>query len=120
MSSDVIAIVGIEGFGYHGVLAEERARGQRFIVDLEVHLDLAGAAADDDLSMTVDYSVLAREALSVIEGEPHQLIETVAYLVAQGALAHDGVESVRVTVHKPEAPVGVRFGDVSVSMVRPR
>lgn len=120
MSSDVISIVGIEGFGYHGVLAEERERGQRFIVDLDVHLDLSKAAADDDLTMTVDYAVLAREALNVIEGEPHQLIETVADRVAQRALAHDGVESVRVTVHKPEAPVGVRFGDVSVTMVRPR
>jgi len=120
MSSDVISIEGIEGHGYHGVLAEEREQGQRFVVDIEVRLDLATAATHDDLSMTVDYSLLAREALGVIEGEPHQLIETVADRVAQRALAHAGVESVRVTVHKPEAPVGVRFGDVSVSMVRTR
>jgi dihydroneopterin aldolase len=120
MSSDVISILGIEGYGYHGVLAEERERGQRFLVDLEVHLDLAPAGADDDLSRTVDYSVLAQEVLGVIEGEPQQLIESVAHRVAQRALAHAAVESVRVTVHKPEAPVGVRFSDVSVSMVRTR
>ena len=120
MSSDVIAIEGIEGFGYHGVLPEEREQGQRFIVDLEVYLDLAIAATHDDLAMTVDYSMLAREVLDVIEGEPHRLIETVADRVAQRALAHALVESVRVTVHKPEAPVGVRFSDVRVSMVRAR
>ena len=120
MSSDVISIVGVEGHGYHGVLPEEREQGQRFIVDLEVHLDLAPAASHDDLSMTVDYSLLARETLDVVEGEPHQLIETVADRIVQRALAHPAVASVRVTVHKPEAPVGVRFGDVSVSMVRTR
>src|SRR5215208_7122808 len=112
MSSDVIAVVGIEGYGYHGVLAEEREQGQRFVVDIEVHLDLASAVAHDDLSMTVDYSLLAREALDVVEGEPHQLIETVADRVAQRSLAYPAVTSVRVTVHKPEAPVGVQFSDV--------
>ena len=120
MSRDVIAIEGVEGFGYHGVLPQEREHGQRFIVDLEVHVDLATAVTHDDLSMTVDYSTLARDVLDVIEGEPHQLLETVADRVAQRALRHPLVESVRVTVHKPEAPVGVRFSDVTVSMVRTR
>ena len=40
---------GIEAYGYHGVLPEERAEGQPFVVDLEVRTDVSEAAATDDL-----------------------------------------------------------------------
>lgn len=120
MSRDVISVMGVQGFGYHGVLAQERASGQPFLVDLHVTLDLAPAAAADDLEQTIDYSALAREALGVVEGEPHQLIETVAERIAKKVLAYDRVESVQVVVHKPEAPIGVPFADVQVSVVRSR
>jgi dihydroneopterin aldolase len=118
--SDVITLVGVEGIGYHGVLPEEREQGQPFVVDLEVRVDAALAAVNDDLSLTVDYSTLARDALSVIEGDPCQLIETVAERIAGRILRHEPVGSVKVTVHKPAAPIGVPFTDVSVSVVRTR
>ena len=118
--SDVIALVGVEGIGFHGVLPEEREQGQPFVVDLEVRVDAAVAAVNDDLSLTVDYSTLARDALSVIEGEPCQLIETVAERIAGRILRYEPVRSVKVTVHKPAAPIGVPFTDVSVSVVRTR
>jgi dihydroneopterin aldolase len=120
MTADRIVVRGVEGFGYHGVLAEERANGQRFLVDLELEVDLKRAGEHDDLAATVDYSAVAKHALSVIEGEPFDLIETVAQRVAQQVLSDPLVESVAVTVHKPEAPVGVPFADVSVTVVRRR
>jgi dihydroneopterin aldolase len=48
------------------------------------------------------------------------LLETLAQLVADTCLAHRAVEQVEVTVHKPEAPVGVPFDDVAVTIVRSR
>jgi dihydroneopterin aldolase len=113
-------LVGVEGFGYHGVLPAERRDGQRCLVDVDLHLDLAAAAADDDLLATVDYSQVAAEIMAVVEGEPCQLIETVAGRIAQALLRFEQVTSVRVTVHKPQAPIGVPFRDVSVSLVRAR
>ena len=59
MSADRIVVRGIEAFGYHGVLPEERVQGQPFVVDLMVQTDVSDAAATDDLSGTVDYSMLA-------------------------------------------------------------
>jgi dihydroneopterin aldolase len=115
---DRITIAGISGTGYHGVLPEERRDGQIFVVDLELVADLAPAAASDDLSDTVDYSGLAAETLALIEGEPCDLIETLAERIATAALGHSRVEEARVTVHKPRAPVGVPFTDVSVTVVR--
>lgn len=120
MTADRITVSGVEAFGYHGVLAEERERGQRFRVDLELAVDLAPAAERDDLAATLDYSAVARVAVDVVEGEPYDLIETVAGRIADQVLIDDRVESVVVTVHKPEAPIGVPFSDVSVTVVRQR
>ena len=118
MNDDVIALRGLEAFGYHGVLPEERENGQPFITDVELHLDTSAAAQRDDVALTVDYSVVAADVVAIVEGEPCQLIETVADRIAREVLGYQLVRSVRVTVHKPQAPVGVAFADVSVTVVR--
>lgn len=117
--ADVIAVTGIRGFGYHGVLATEREQGQEFSVDVAMTVSTEEAAATDDLARTIDYSAVAAGIHAVITGEPYDLIETVADRCAAVALSFPGVRRVRVTVHKPEAPVGVPFEDVTVTIVRP-
>lgn len=118
MATDRIALSGLVGFGYHGVLDFEREQGQQFIVDVVCHVDLAPAAASDDLSLTVDYGVLANDVVADIERDPLQLIESLADRVARTCLSRPAVRSVEVTVHKPGAPLTVGFSDVAVSLTR--
>jgi dihydroneopterin aldolase len=117
--SDRIALTGLRVRGHHGVLSEERRDGQDFVVDVVLHLDLRDAARTDDVARTVDYGELADELVSVVAGEPVDLLETLAARLADVCLAHSLVERVEVTVHKPQAPVPVPFDDVSVTVVRP-
>jgi 7,8-dihydroneopterin aldolase/epimerase/oxygenase len=117
---DRISLTGLRGHGYHGVLAVEREQGQEFIVDAVLWLDTSQAAATDDLSRTVDYSGLAGRLVGIISGEPVALIETLAHRLATACLADDRVLHAEVTVHKPDAPVGVPVKDVSVSIRRSR
>lgn len=119
-ASDRITLRGIRAYGYHGVLAEEHQNGQMFGVDVELLTDVSEAAASDDLEATVDYAAVAREVVRVVEGDPCNLIETVAVRIADALLVVGRVTEVRVTVHKPQAPVGVPFDDVSVTVVRRR
>src|SRR6266566_547292 len=116
---DRISLSGLRGYGYHGVLSAERERGQEFIVDAVLWLDTAAAAADD-LSRTVDYSALAGRLAEIISGEPVDLIETLAQKLAAACLADERVLHAEVTVHKPDAPVGVPVRDVSVTIRRAR
>lgn len=118
--TDVIRLIGLGGVGRHGVLPEERRNGQLFKVDLVMHVDTRAAAESDDLEKTVDYAGVATDVVGVIEGEPVDLVETLAARVAAAVLARPAVHSVEVTVHKPEAPVGVPFDDVQVTIVRDR
>jgi 7,8-dihydroneopterin aldolase/epimerase/oxygenase len=120
LGSDRIVLRGLRARGHHGVYAEEREAGQTFLVDVVLHVDTRRAADSDDVSDTVHYGELAAEVVAVVEGEPVKLIETLAASIAAVCLSRPAVESVEVTVHKPEAPVGVPFDDVAVTIVRHR
>ena len=118
--SDWIELRGVSATGHHGVLPEERRDGQIFVVDVAMETDMAKAAAGDDLADTVDYSAVAADIVAIIEGEPADLIETVAERIASSCLTRDTVLRVKVTLHKPQAPVGVPFDDVAVRITRRR
>lgn len=117
---DQIRLTGITATGYHGVFAHERRDGQTFVADVVVHMDTRRAAAGDDLAHTVDYGELALLVTAVLEGEPADLIETVAERIAATVLARPLVQAVDVALHKPQAPITVPFGDVVVSIRRDR
>ncbi|MGN6762468.1 MAG: dihydroneopterin aldolase [Leifsonia sp.] len=118
--TDSIVLTGLRVRANHGVFDFERADGQDFVVDVTAWLDLSVAAAGDDLGSTVHYGELAEEVLAAVERDPVDLIETVAERVAATVLAHEPVDAVEVTVHKPQAPITVPFGDVAVRIVRSR
>jgi dihydroneopterin aldolase len=118
--ADSIAITGIEVFAYHGVLPEEKRAGQRFLVDVELELDLSAAGASDNLIETVDYGLLAQRIHDVVASERWDLIERVATRVAETILEDARVRAVVATVHKPEAPIAVGFSDVAVTIRRDR
>lgn len=119
--ADRIELRGLECFGHHGVFPEEKRDGQRFIVDITCWLDIAEAAATDDLALTVNYGELAETAVQIVQGQTRDLIETVAVEIADRAMATFGMlHAVEVTIHKPEAPIPHAFADVAVVARRSR
>jgi dihydroneopterin aldolase len=118
--TDRIDLIGIEVWARHGALPEEKTENQPFIVDVGVFLDTSTAAVSDDLGDTIDYGKLAHDVHCLVAEESHNLIETVADRVAALVLEDTRVERVTVTVHKPQAPITVEFGDVSVTVDRTR
>ncbi|GAA4942553.1 hypothetical protein GCM10023238_05490 [Streptomyces heliomycini] len=84
---DRVALRGLKARGHHGVFPKEREEGQTFIVDLVLGLDTRPAAADDDLTKTVHYGIVAEEVVAVVQGEPVDLIETLAEHIAQVCLS---------------------------------
>ncbi|MET0865129.1 MAG: dihydroneopterin aldolase [Nakamurella sp.] len=116
--ADRITLTGLTVFGHHGVFEHEKRDGQDFVVDITVWLELAEAAATDDLTRTVHYGELAQAAAAIVAGPPRDLIEAVAGEIADVVLAGFPVTSVEVTVHKPSAPIPLSFRDVSVTVTR--
>ncbi|MBP2436389.1 dihydroneopterin aldolase [Microbacterium amylolyticum] len=115
-----IGLDGLTAFGRHGVFDFEREQGQDFTVDLRLAVDTVRAAYTDDIADTVHYGELAEQVVAIIEGEPVNLIETLAHRIADAVLGDERVAEVTVTVHKPHAPIRAQFRDVSVSVTRTR
>jgi dihydroneopterin aldolase len=119
---DRILLEGMIFHGRHGTLPAERELGQPFVVDIELRLDLQAAGLSDDLTHTVDYSEVHRQAKEIVEGPPVNLTETVAEKIAGIVLkGYPTVEAVRVKVAKPS----VRLDDTvltgsAVEIVRHR
>jgi dihydroneopterin aldolase len=118
--SDRISLRGLRVRGFHGVFDFERRDGQDFVVDVELELSLAPAAASDDVADTVHYGELAGRLAEVVAGEPVNLIETLAERLAVVCLTDDRVAAATVTVHKPQAPIPHEFADVAVTVRRTR
>ena len=95
-----IELRGIELHGFHGVLPEERQRGQRFLFD--VRLDVPDAAVSDRLDDAVDYREVVRAVQEVSDGRAFQLLVALAVAVADELLARFPADAARVRVRKPD------------------
>jgi dihydroneopterin aldolase len=118
--SDRVTLTGLTAWGHHGVYDFERQQGQEFLVDVVLEVDLAAAAASDDVADTVHYGELADRCVAIVAGEPVNLIETLAQRLVDACLADRRVTAAEVTVHKPGAPINHPFTDVSVTLRRAR
>ncbi len=115
-----VAIHGLEAFGRHGVHPAETALGQTFVVDVELTLTHAVAAATDDLGDTVDYAALADAIVAIVEGPPFALLERLAGVIADRVLEEPGVRDVAVTVRKPHVALPHSVADTAVTLRRQR
>jgi len=118
--ADRIELRGLRVRGNHGVFDHERRDGQDFIIDVILWTDLRVAAASDDLADTIDYGTLAQRVHDIVAGPPRDLIEAVGGEIADTLMDDDRIVACEVTVHKPSAPIPLRFDDVAVVTRRSR
>jgi 7,8-dihydroneopterin aldolase/epimerase/oxygenase len=116
-----VFVRGLALHAYHGVMQHEAKVGQSFKLDIELDIDLAAAARSDKLADTVGYDQVVDTASEAFRARRYRLIEAAAGAVAAAVLDRfPQVKAVRVTVHKPHAPIAATFDDVGVSIVRTR
>jgi 7,8-dihydroneopterin aldolase/epimerase/oxygenase len=119
--SDAIFVSGLLVHAHHGVMDHESKVGQRFVIDLELSIDLKSAAHSDKLVDTVSYAAIVETASRAFTAQSYRLVEAAAGAVADALMAaFAGVNAVRVTVRKPHAPIAAIFTDVGVTLLRSR
>ncbi|MDE2332689.1 MAG: dihydroneopterin aldolase [Bradyrhizobium sp.] len=119
--TDAIFITGLVIHARHGVMEHETAIGQRFIIDLELSADLSESSRTDRLADTVSYSSVVAIASAAFKDSNYKLLERAAGAVADAILAAFArIDAVKVTVHKPHAPIAAIFQDVGVTLTRTR
>jgi dihydroneopterin aldolase len=105
MAGDRVFLEGMAFYGYHGVRAEERALGQRFLVDVALAVDLRPAGEADDLALTIDLFDVHERVRAVVEGPARLTIEAVAEAIAAALLAATPARAAAVTVRKAAPPL---------------
>jgi 7,8-dihydroneopterin aldolase/epimerase/oxygenase len=119
--SDTIFIHGLVLHAYHGVMQHEGKVGQTFRLDLLLTIDLADASRSDKLKDTVSYDLVVKTASEAFCARGYRLVEAAAGAVAAAILDRfPHVRAVRITVHKPHAPIAATFDDVGVTIERAR
>jgi dihydroneopterin aldolase len=119
--SDSVHVTGLALHAFHGVMEHEAKVGQTFFIDLVLDIDLTQASRSDKIADTVGYDQVVDVASRTFCAERYRLVEAAAGAVAEAILAtFPAVAAVRVTVHKPHAPIAATFSDVGVTIVRKR
>ena len=120
-TGDKLILRGLQFHGFHGVKQEEKKLGQKFVVDVDAWMDLSAAGETDSISDTVSYSDIYRIARGIVEGPPHNLLESVAHSIANSTLLKfPQISAVRVEVGKPHVAVQGVVDYLGVEIMRYR
>ncbi|HBY72175.1 MAG TPA: dihydroneopterin aldolase, partial [Lachnospiraceae bacterium] len=116
---DRITISNLEVFAYHGVLKEENALGQKFLVSAELYTDIQEAADGDDITKSINYASVCKTIEAFLKEHTYKLIETTADRLAVHLLKTYGrIEKIRLEIKKPWAPILMTLDTVSVIVER--
>ncbi len=101
----------------HGALEAERSLGQRFFLDLDITADVGNALASDAVADTLHYGQVIKAATAAFTAREFNLIEAAAAAVGEALLARfPAITVIRVTVHKPSAPVSAILDGISATV----
>ena len=125
--TDTVFVTGLAVHAYHGVMDHEATVGQTFRLDLVLDVDLSTASRSDKLAHTVGYDQIVNVASLAFCTRRHRLVDCrrqqghgVVAGRADDRPRFTQVARVKVTVHKPHAPIAATFADVGVTIIRGR
>jgi len=105
----------------HGVREAERDLGQRFFLDLVITAEVGDALRSDRIEDSVHYGQVIKAVTATFTGRAFNLIEAAASAVATDLLNRfPQILTVKVTVHKPSAPVAAILNDISATVEQGR
>jgi len=121
MKRDRISLKKMQFYGYHGLFAEEKKLGQRFVVSVDVFTSLKQSGLSDNMEDSIDYGEIYQKVANIVEGSSFNLIEAVAEKISQTLLGYfQKIEACEVEVLKPDPPINGHYEAVSVQIYRER
>ncbi len=110
----------LEVYAYHGVPAEERVLGHRYVIDVEMEVE-GRADTTDKVSDSVNYSDAAKLIESIVKDDQCHTIERLAAIIADSLLdEYNMITEVSVSVEKPLPPMPLIAEAAGVRIVKTR
>jgi len=118
---DKIYLNNLQFYGYHGVFSEENQLGQRFNVDIQLHLSLERAGKSDQMEDSINYGEVYELVKEIVEGEAKNLLEAVAQAISQALFVHFPLlKACTIKLIKPDPPIAGHYESVAVEIYRER
>lgn len=113
-----IVIENMEFYAFHGHYREEQIVGNRFLVDLEMEVEMERAGETDRLEDATDYQVAFRTIKAEMEKKSY-LLENIAKRILDALYTNlPGIKKATVRIRKMNPPLGGNIGSVGVTMSR--
>jgi dihydroneopterin aldolase len=113
-----IEISGLSLYTHMGVTQAEREVGQRLIVDLRLDIGECDATVTDRIEDTVDYAQVCELVYLVSQQREYRTLERFCAAVADRLVDRYELHTVWVKAAKPEPPIALNVGEVSVEVWR--
>ncbi len=113
-----IEISGLSLYTHMGVSAAEREIGQRLLVDLRLDVGECDATVTDRVEDTIDYGQVCELVYLVSQQREYRTLERFCAAVADRLIDRYELHSVWVKAAKPEPPIALNVGEVSVELWR--
>ncbi len=118
---DEIRIEGLKVYAYHGVLEEERKKGQDFLINAVMKLSLQEAGVNDDLELSLDYGDVCVFIADLTRNHTYRLLESCAENISTALFRkYSNIQELELEIKKPQAPIPEDFACVSVKICRKR
>lgn len=114
IEQNIIELVNMEFYAYHGCFREEQIIGNKFIVTLTVETDLSIPAESDELSDAVNYQELYKLVKKEMEITSKLLEHVAKRIVVSIHQSFPAIKKITVSISKLNPPVG---GKVEASRV---
>ncbi len=118
LEQDRLLLKGMQFWGTHGYFQEENQLGQRFVIDVEVAVDMNTMCQTDELSSGLSYVTVYNLVKKVVAGEQHRLLQRIAQRIADEVIAAYPTDWVKITVKKPAVAIGGIIDYVGVTITR--
>lgn len=119
IAKDEIRIERLEVFAHHGVYPEETKNGQTFVVNATLYTDIRKAGLTDELEYSTNYGDVCYFITKWMQDNTCRLLEAVAERLSKAILLqYPFIAAVDLEIRKPEAPIELPFGCVSVKVQR--
>jgi dihydroneopterin aldolase len=113
-----IEISGLSLYTRMGVTEAEREVGQRLLIDIRLDVGHTDATITDRIEDTVDYAEVCNAVWLVAQQRSYRTLERLCTAVADHLLERYDTHAVWVKAAKPEPPIALPVGEVSVEVWR--
>jgi 7,8-dihydroneopterin aldolase/epimerase/oxygenase len=113
-----IEISGLSLYTHVGVSDAERELGQRLLIDLRLDVADCDATITDRIEDTIDYGEVCEVVNLVAQARNYRTLERLCTAIADRLIERYDSQAVWVKAAKPEPPIPLTVGEVSVEVWR--